>query len=267
MNLNRAVELRAFSFGGGVQSTAALVLAAERVIDFPLFIFANVGIDSENPATLRYVDDIAKPYAASHGIEVVEVGKSETLLERIVRSKRSVPIPVRMSGSGALGTRQCTERFKVLPVAAELRRRGATKDSPAVLGLGISLDEFHRARSAAMVPYEVLAYPLLERRLDRQDCLNIVVRAGLPTPPKSSCYFCPFHTMGQWREMLRSDPDLLARAAGVEDVVNAHRADMGKDPVWLSSALRPLRDAVTDDGQLSLFGDDRSCEVAGYCHV
>lgn len=37
-------------------------------IDFPLFIFANVGDDSENPATIAYVEGIAKPYAAEHGI-------------------------------------------------------------------------------------------------------------------------------------------------------------------------------------------------------
>lgn len=42
-------QLRVFSFGGGVQSTAALVLAAQGEIDFTAFIFANVGADSEHP--------------------------------------------------------------------------------------------------------------------------------------------------------------------------------------------------------------------------
>ena len=41
------MTLRSFSYGGGVQSTAALVLACRREIDFPLFIFANTGDDSE----------------------------------------------------------------------------------------------------------------------------------------------------------------------------------------------------------------------------
>src|SRR5947209_1941983 len=47
--------LKVFSFGGGVQSTAALVLAARGEIDYQTFLFANVGGDSENPETLRYV--------------------------------------------------------------------------------------------------------------------------------------------------------------------------------------------------------------------
>ena len=85
--------MRAFSYGGGVQSTAALVLAAEGHIDFPLFLFANVGDDSENPATLRYVREQAEPYAASHDIELVELTKRDTLRERVMRSERSVAIP------------------------------------------------------------------------------------------------------------------------------------------------------------------------------
>jgi 3'-phosphoadenosine 5'-phosphosulfate sulfotransferase (PAPS reductase)/FAD synthetase len=47
--------IRVFSYGGGVQSTAALVLAAQGVIDYHTFLFANVGEDSENPDTLAYV--------------------------------------------------------------------------------------------------------------------------------------------------------------------------------------------------------------------
>ena len=51
--------MRAFSFGGGVQSMACLVLAAERKIDMPLFIFANTGDKAESPDTLAYIDRYA----------------------------------------------------------------------------------------------------------------------------------------------------------------------------------------------------------------
>jgi hypothetical protein len=50
--------IRAFSYGGW-QSTAALVLAAQGHIDFRTFLFANVGDDSEHPATLAYIRDHA----------------------------------------------------------------------------------------------------------------------------------------------------------------------------------------------------------------
>lgn len=259
------MAVRAFSYGGGVQSTAALVLAAEERIDFPLFLFANVGDDSENPATLRYVREVAQPFAARHGIELMELVKNDTLRERVLRNERSVPIPVRMSGSGAIGNRQCTQRFKIAPVAAELKRRGATRTQPAVVGLGISLDEFHRARTGSPVAHEVIVYPLLDLRLDRQDCQNIISRAGLPMPPKSSCYFCPFQTTRQWQQLRENDPESFGRAVEMETTINEHRRAMGRDLVWLSAALKPLADAITDDGQLDLF--DAGCTIAGYCHA
>lgn len=50
--------LRVFSFGGGVQSTAALVLQAQGKIDFDMFVHANVGDDSEHPDTVAYMRDV-----------------------------------------------------------------------------------------------------------------------------------------------------------------------------------------------------------------
>ncbi len=70
------MALRTFSYGGGVQSTAALVLAAERRIDFPVFLFANVGDDSESPESLVYVHDVAMPFAAAHGIDLIELRRT-----------------------------------------------------------------------------------------------------------------------------------------------------------------------------------------------
>lgn len=43
--------MRVFSFGGGVQSTAVLVLSAHGVLPYKQFIFSNVGDDSEHPVS------------------------------------------------------------------------------------------------------------------------------------------------------------------------------------------------------------------------
>jgi hypothetical protein len=111
MNTHR--RLRCVSYGAGVQSTSLLVLAAQRRIDFPVFLFANVGNDSEDPATLAYLRQHAIPYAAAHDVELHELhrtrrdGSHETLYGRLTRpGSRSLPIPVRMS-NGAPGTRSC----------------------------------------------------------------------------------------------------------------------------------------------------------------
>jgi len=264
------MTIRAISYGGGVQSTALLVLAAQREIDFPLAIFANVGDDSENPATVDYVRDYAIPYAEANGIEFVTVqrtwrnGDPVTLMGQLQSANRSIDIPVRMA-NGAPGNRNCTAEFKIKPVAKELKRRGATKDDPAVLALGISVDEYQRMRTNTGIPWETFAYPLIERRIDRAGCESIITRAGLPVPPKSSCFFCPYFSLAQRRRQLSESPDLFERTAQLEDTLNERRAMLGKDRVYMTSRLIPLRLAIVDDGQMDMFAP--SCDIGGYCHA
>ncbi|MFD7434816.1 hypothetical protein [Streptomyces sp. NPDC059861] len=134
--------VKSFSFGGGVQSTAALVLAATGELDYRTFLMANVGDDSEHPATLAYLRQYAIPYAQAHGLELVVLdrvmkrsGEVRTLYQDLTRDgSRSLQIPVRMS-NGAPGTRSCTAQFKIKVVGDELKRRGATKDAPATVGI------------------------------------------------------------------------------------------------------------------------------------
>ncbi|MYR46629.1 phosphoadenosine phosphosulfate reductase [Streptomyces sp. SID5910] len=242
--------LRSISYGGGVQSTALLVLAAQRRIDFPLFLMANVGDDSESPATLRYVEEYARPFAADRGIELVTLdrvkrdGSIETLWQRLTRpGSRSLPIPVRMS-NGAPGTRSCTADFKIKVIAKELKRRGATADSPATIGIGISVDEIHRANNRRTEPHEVITYPLLDLGLRRTDCARVIREAGLPVPPKSSCFFCPFHRPETWHDMRREQPEEFAQACALEDLLNERRDELGKDHVYLTRFGRPLREAI-----------------------
>jgi hypothetical protein len=231
--------IRAFSYGGGVQSTAAMVLAAAGEIDFPLFIFANVGDDHE-PETLAYVRAVAMPYAARHGIEVVEVkrgGVNKSLLHKIERLPSTLPIPVRMDRTGAPGKRSCTQDFKIAPIARELRRRGATAEAPAVIGLGITVDEIQRVRTPfdARIPSQRRAYPLaLDLGLTRQDCIRIIERAEIPVPPKSACFFCPFHSLEQWKRLRRDRRDEFERSVELERLMQTRRRDLGKDPVWLT---------------------------------
>ena len=98
-----AAAFRSFSFGGGWQSVAAMVLTAQGVLDFDVFLFANVGDDSEHPGTLAYFHQYAAPFAKAHGIELVELhkvvkgtGETRTLLEDLTRNGTQTPnIPVR----------------------------------------------------------------------------------------------------------------------------------------------------------------------------
>lgn len=274
-------QLRIFSSGGGKQSIAALVLSARRVIDFPTHVFCNVGADSENPETLRYVEEYAKPYAEDNNIAFHEISKKkgrkpakgiaderpiETVYGHAIADNRSICIPVFMSGSGAPGRRNCTVDFKILQVNRLARELGATKDDPAQIGIGISIDEFQRMSSDDPdTPHVHKVYPLIDLRLARADCEAIIRRAGLPVPPKSSCYFCPFHSMAAWQELKNKQPELFDKAVEIEQAMNRKRAKLGKDQVWLTRKLRPL-DLVIGD-QSDMFDDiDDACE-GGFCMV
>ncbi|MFF9894922.1 phosphoadenosine phosphosulfate reductase [Streptomyces longispororuber] len=265
--------IRSVSYGGGVQSTALLVLAAQRKIDFPLFVFANVGNDSERAATLRYVDEYAKPYAAKHGIELVEVhrvmqrtGEKRTLWQDLTQpGLRSLRIPVRMS-NGAPGNRSCTAIYKIKQVGREMKRRGATAENPATIGIGISVDEIHRANNRTVEPHERIVYPLLDLGLRRTDCARIIRKAGLPVPPKSSCFFCPFHRPETWHDMRRTEPEEFEKACHLEDLLNERRDELGKDHVYLTRFGRPLREAIPDGiDLLPIFDEaDGACD-SGWC--
>ncbi|MFJ1865495.1 phosphoadenosine phosphosulfate reductase [Streptomyces sp. NPDC088097] len=306
-----AAKLRSISYGGGVQSTALLVLAATGRIDFRTFLMANVGDDSENPATMRYLDEHARPYAAEHGIELVLLdrvmvrsGETRTLHGQLTKEgSRSLAIPVRMS-NGAPGTRSCTADFKIKVIGKELKRRGATagrvcrahraeqpgtaceedgtpylcgdgprQDCPkcvqpnvATIGIGISVDEVHRANKRHCEPHEEIVYPLLDLGLRRTDCARIIRDAGLPVPPKSSCYFCPFHRPETWHDMRRNEPDLFEKSCQLEDLLNDRRDVLGKDHVYLTRFGKPLREAIPDGVDLlPMFDEAEGLCDSGWC--
>lgn len=271
--VSEAPGLRTFSFGGGWQSMAALVLAAQGRIDFQTFLFANVGPDSENPHTLAYFERYAAPFAAAHGLTLIElerrIGKdhqqAETIRGRIMNSNGSrQTIPVFLT-NGKPGKRNCTYDFKVLVTGAWLKAQGASEDHPATVAMGISLDEIGRANAGKAMPYERLVYPLLDLKIRRADCPGIIRSAGLPVPPKSSCDFCPMRKIPEWQAMRIQDPERFERACQIEDTINAHLAAKGKRPVYLTRLARPLRELFKGGDQLPLFDtDDEGCDN-GWC--
>lgn len=251
------MRLRVVSHGGGVQSTSLLVLAAQGDLGHvDAFLFANVGPKAENPATLTYLADHAIPYADAHGLTIVELANKVDLYDHVLAdSNRSIVIPVRMDGGG-FGNRKCTERWKIEKVAAWTKNHGATQADPAEVMVGFSLDEWQRMSNRREAPHEKKTYPLIDRGITRAECVAIITRAGLPVPPRSSCWFCPYTRPSTWAERRRDDPDTFARAAAFEAAVNVKRARIGKDAVTLAGV--PLDDI--HEAQVGLFdADDMTC--------
>lgn len=261
--------LRTISFGGGVQSTALLIMAANRDPEFEQVmggrcttaLFANVGDDSEDPASLKWIRTVAQPWAAERGVWVRELqrikrgGEVETLWGRLMKPEsRSLPIPIRMS-NGAPGNRSCTADFKIAVIGKWLKQHGANKDNPATVAIGFSTDEMHRANRKKAMPYETPVFPLLEMGWDRSRCQQLIVETLGRPAPKSSCFFCPFHRPQTWAEMRRDRPELFDKSVELENTLNERRDKLGKDHVWLTRFNRPLADAI-GEAQAPLFTDD-----------
>lgn len=97
--------------------------------------------------------------------------------------------------------------------------------------------------------------------------MTVIADAGLPVPPKSSCYFCPFHRPALWAEMRRDEPELFWSSADLERSMNERRASHGRAPAYLTRFGRPLPEVI-GEAQDMLPGFDSpdidTCDE-GYC--
>lgn len=267
---------RIFSFGAGTQSIAVMVAQAQGLLAQPYdyFVWADVGADSENAAVHPYIADYVVPYMREYEMRFVRVaktryGKEDTVLQAIMRNNRSIPIPVRMS-NGAPGNRTCTADYKIKVVDKWARQHF----THITIGLGFSIDESRRAKSknTAFAPatkgdhrlYKRFDFPLFPLQMTRLQSIRLVESAGLPTPPRSSCWFCPFRSRSEWIEDLRYNPQLIQNAALVEAILNRKRKTISKDRFYLHPStgghMHPLTQAIGD--QMSLF--EEPCD-SGYC--
>jgi len=267
--------MRVISYGGGVQSTALVVLAVQgKIGHVDAGLFSNVGDDSEHPDTLTFVREIAIPYAATHGLTIHELQptrKNEpiTLYGGIMADRVGDAIPV-FGEAGNPMRRVCTADFKIKTVHRWLKNNGVSKDNPATVCLGISTDEIERAGRGVSANYEVREYPLLTLGLNRTNCEQIIRQAGLPVPPKSSCFFCPFHSETVWAELRRDHPDLFDKAQVLEDHLQSVKSFRGLRQVYLTrrGAIHRTRlsDTVSAQGP-TLFGSEigsDGCD-SGFC--
>lgn len=261
------MTLRSYNYGGGVQSTAMLVLVAQGRLPAGIFLMANVGDDSEDPRSLEYVRTVAMPYAAAHGIELVLLEPPETLLGRLERTHGDL-IPWMINAENR-GTRACTTEWKLRRIGKELLARGATAAAPAEVCLGISTDEVARANTKRTQPYERILYPLLgmdpaapDVRLSRADCMALLRREGLPVPTKSACWFCPYRSRDAWAEMRRDRPDLFERAVQLEETKSAQAVSRGRAPLTLLRSYQPLS-SLPEAPDMLPFGDDGCDDNAG----
>jgi hypothetical protein len=235
------------SYGGGVQSTALVLLAMSEGWDVDEIVHVDL-VDAESPATREYVARFREWLRDAYGRDVTVIERD--LYGDMLARPEFTPVPWHGRREKFMLKRQCTREYKVQPLQRYVY--GRYPQERIGLMLGISVDEYHRMRDSSAARIEHV-YPLVDRRLTRWQCREIIERAGLAVPWKSSCWFCPFRSVvSQW-VLVQRYPDLVGMARELEDRINAERRLRGQDEIVV------LRTDVMADQQ-------DFCE-AGFCDV
>lgn len=255
------------SLGAGVQSSTLLLMACEGALQIDAAIFADTGF--EPAAVYRHLEWL-KGHAERAGIRLETVSSGNIRDNELSTTKQVgangkytlMPLYTE-SRDGKRGKlrRQCTSRYKIEPIQKWLRKQGGAAAEPIDLLMGISWDESQRM-SDSRVAFARHVYPLIDRRMTRDGCIEWMANHGYPEPPKSACVHCPFRRDAGWRHMRDTAPEDFAAAVAFDARIRTHYSAFSDTP-YLHDSRMPLGevdlDAASekgDNGQLEMFEPD-----------
>jgi hypothetical protein len=258
------------SLGAGVQSsTMALMAASGEITPMPqCAIFADT--QAEPKSVYTWLDWLEKqlPFPVHRvtrgnlGDEVVKIHTTKT--GRTVTRSGIPYYTLDEKGTAGISLRQCTYDFKISP----LIRKAKSIAEHCVMWIGISTDEVSRIKDSREKRIEH-RWPLIEKGMDRRGCLKWFATRGLPTPPRSACVFCPYHSSAEWRRLKVEEHQEFQRAVNFERDLQEAKAKIlnNRSKPFLHPSLIPLSevDFSTEEerGQLNMFNNE--CE--GMCGV
>jgi hypothetical protein len=172
----------------------------------------------------------------------------------------------------ALG-RACTADFKVAPILKEIRKRceikHGQKEVTVTQWIGISYDEMQRMKLPSNL-WTQHRWPLVEKRMTRSHCIEWMAKNGYPEPPRSACYYCPFHDDEEWRRLKTEDPEHFQKAVEFD---KTYRRLQNENPgglrieVYLHKSCKPLDQVDFTDKDASQTNFDFKSECEGMCGI
>ena len=251
--------MKVLSLGWGVQSwTLAAMVALGEFEQVDYMIHA----DTTHEASWTYRH--AKKYTAwleDYRQKVITVKPNKNKLGAF-NQYAGVFIPAYTTDGKSQGQlrRQCTGDWKIAPMRRKIQE--LRNKEHVEMWLGITLDEFQRMKSSD-VKYITNRWPLIEKRMTRNDCKNWLIKHGLDIPKRSACVFCPYHSTGEWREVSKSKYDWQAALEHDFAIRKARPPfDLFVHPARIPLADVDLRTAE-EKGQMKLWDE----ECTGICGV
>ena len=218
------------AFGGGVDSTALLAIdlnrdSASKMIGisrdqldkiFPKLnavVFSDPG--AEYPETYKNID-LAKSVCDKAGLRFEVIRKQGESIIGWLDRLGNLPL---LPGAGHV----CSLKFKgeVLNKWAENNYEGQIRWS-----IGIEANEGHRVKRIKIQKgsRHDHTHPLVELGLTREDCEGLLKVLWNGQVIKSSCFFCPFASEGEIKNLHDNYPELWEKAKEIE----ANFKDMSK---------------------------------------
>lgn len=190
--------MRIVSFGGGVQSTAIAILAAQGKIEVDAFVFCDTGF--EQSIVFDFLNAYTLPMLKKAGIQLY-IAKTESY-SKVFADMTKPPFFIEEEGEQGRGEAFCSGEWKT-----RVFRRFCNemfKQKRYDVFYGFSTDE--KKRAARMKPSRKWnpVFPLLDLQMRRGDCIALVQREFQVEPPRSSCWMCPNHTQHEWDEVMKS---------------------------------------------------------------
>lgn len=225
--LNRPLMV---SIGMGVDAIAATIALVRLGAKIDLAIFSDTG--GERPETYAYIEVFDAWLRENAGIpltvmKLVPPNAPYRTLEEECLTNGVLP-------SAALGMKACSHKWKAGPIdhwirgwPANGKREAQEPWQPAlecwakgekvvrVIGFDAGSKDKRRKGGAGDDRYENF-YVLRELGMDRVDCANEILAAGLPLPIKSACFFCPANKPKELLWLHHNHPDLFRRALVIE---------------------------------------------------
>lgn len=175
--------------------------------------------------------------------------------------------------TAAIG-RKCTADYKIRPIIKKIKelaeiKRGQ-KEITVTQWIGISWDEMQRMKDPNL-KWTQHRFPLIENRMSRWQCLEWMERNNYPEPPRSACYYCPFHSDEEWRRLRDDEPKHFQEAIEFDENLRKLYREWDstmKMEVYLHNSCKPLGEIDFDnDVDKGQFTWDFKAECEGMCGV
>lgn len=217
-------------YGGGVDSTAMAIMIATRPelrAEYRPDVITMADVGAEKRATYEYIP-LFDAWLKSHDMPGITMVRYQPVRAPYRTLEGNMVLNATLPGA-AFNKHSCAMKFKVEPQNKWTRRWAMAREAWAAGVQVRKLIGFEAGEEARLKRADAKAHsgkaskqdaaryryqmPLMDWGITRSMAVEIIRETGLPVPPKSACFFCPFQ---KTEEVDAATPEDRARTILIE---------------------------------------------------